>query len=135
MKKATLARYLQECMCLPSDVDLANGEIDSGGIQECRIDQRQVKIANKLYGPSKHAVQGKTVQQTNNMLRDSSYIGSHLVYLNTARRCHWELMSFLLTRFHISLPYPTNTSSSCNVYAYKIKVTIYMTQMTVDVVN
>ena len=34
-----------------------------------------MSIANKIYGPNKHALQGKTVQRTNAMLRDSSYLG------------------------------------------------------------
>ena len=36
-KKATLARYVQECLCLPSDVDLADA-IEKGEIKECGID-------------------------------------------------------------------------------------------------
>ena len=73
VKKATLLRYIQECLCLPADVDLANG-LDSGVIQECGVDRRHVKIANEIYGPNKHALEGKTVQKTNSMVRDSSYI-------------------------------------------------------------
>ena len=60
VKKATLARYIQECLCLPSDVDLSNG-LDSGGIQEWGIDRKHAKIENEIYGPNKHALQGKIV--------------------------------------------------------------------------
>ena len=73
LKKATLARYIQEFLCLPFDTNLVNG-LDSGGIKECGIDRRHVKIANEIYGPNKHALQDKTVQRTINMPRDSSYI-------------------------------------------------------------
>ena len=44
-KRAELARYIQECLCLPSDKDLA-GAIDTGGIKLCGIDWRHIKIAN-----------------------------------------------------------------------------------------
>ena len=36
-KKVVLAQYIQECLCLPSDDDLAYS-IDKGGVQECGID-------------------------------------------------------------------------------------------------
>ena len=50
--------------------------LDSGGVQGCGIDWRHMKIANEIYDPSnKHALQGKIVQQTNKIPRDSSYIG------------------------------------------------------------
>ena len=75
VKKATLARYIQKYLCLPADLDLANG-LDSGMIQECGIDRRHVNISIEMYGPNKHALQGKTgVQRANNMHRDSSYLG------------------------------------------------------------
>ena len=64
-KKAALARYVQECLCLPSDVDLADVDlanaIEKGGIKECGIDQRHIKIANIIYGLAKAAIEGKTV--------------------------------------------------------------------------
>ena len=72
-KKAALARYIQECLCLPSDDDLADS-IDKGGVQECGIDRRHIKIANIIFGPAKAAVEGKTVQRKNKMPRDSSMI-------------------------------------------------------------
>ena len=37
-KKADLARYIQECLCLPSDKHFAEA-IDTGGIKECGIDR------------------------------------------------------------------------------------------------
>ena len=75
-KKAELARYIQECLCLPSDIDFADA-IDKGGIRECGIDRRHIKIANIIFGPAKAAVEGKTVQRTNKMPRDSGLI-SHV---------------------------------------------------------
>ena len=69
-KKADLARYVQECLCLPSNKDMADA-IEKGGIQECGIDQRHIKIANIIYGPAKAAVEGKTVQRKNKMPRES----------------------------------------------------------------
>ena len=38
-KKAALACYIQEYLCLPSDIDLADA-IDKGGIKKCGIDRR-----------------------------------------------------------------------------------------------
>ena len=70
-KRAALARYIQKCLCLPSNVDLADA-IDNGGVKECGIDRRLIKIANVIYGPAQAAVEGKTVQRKNKMPRDSS---------------------------------------------------------------
>ena len=72
-KKADLARYIQECLCLPSNKDFAEA-IDTGGIKECGIDRRHIKIANIIHGPAKAAIEGKTVQRTNKMPRDSGLI-------------------------------------------------------------
>ena len=69
-KKADLARYIQKCLCLPSDKDFAE-VIDTSGIKECGIDKRHIKITNIILGPAKAAIEGKTVQQTNKMPRDS----------------------------------------------------------------
>ena len=44
-KRAEVARYIQECLCLPSDKDFVEA-IDTGGIKECGIDRRHIKIAN-----------------------------------------------------------------------------------------
>ena len=69
-KKVTLAQYIQECLCLPSDDDLADW-IDKGGVQECGIDHRHIKIVNVIFGPAKATVEEKTVQRKNKMPRDS----------------------------------------------------------------
>ena len=72
-KKNDLERYIQECLYLPSDKDFAEA-IDTGGINECGIDRRHIKIANIILGPAKTTVEGKTVQRTNKMPRDSGLI-------------------------------------------------------------
>ena len=72
-KRADLARYLQECLCLPSDKDFA-AAIDTGEIKECGIDKSHIKIANIIHGPAKAAIEGKTIQRTNKMPRDSGLI-------------------------------------------------------------
>ena len=56
-KKADLARYIQECLCLPSDKIFAE-TIDTGGIKECGIDRRHIKIANIILGPAKASIKG-----------------------------------------------------------------------------
>ena len=50
-KRADLARYIQKCLCLPSDVNLTN-TIDRGCIKESGIDRRHIKIANVIFGPA-----------------------------------------------------------------------------------
>ena len=46
-KKADLAGYIQECLCLPSDKGFAEA-IDTCGIKKCGVDRRHIKIpANK----------------------------------------------------------------------------------------
>ena len=74
VKRATLARYIQDCLCLPSDEDFANG-LETGGIKECGVSRRNINIANAIFGPNKHSVQGKTVQRTNNMPREDYVLG------------------------------------------------------------
>ena len=72
-KKTDLARYVQQCLCLPSDNDLADA-IEKGGFQECGVDRRHIKIANIIYGPARAAVEEKSVQRKNKMPRESSML-------------------------------------------------------------
>ena len=72
-KRADLAQYIQKCLCLQFNVDLTDA-IDRGGIKECWIDRRHIKIANVIFGPAQVAVEGKTVQSKNKMPCDSSLI-------------------------------------------------------------
>jgi hypothetical protein len=74
VKRATLARYIQDCLCLPSDEDFANG-LETGGIKECGVSRRNINIAKAIFGPNKHSVEGKTVQRTNNMPREDYVLG------------------------------------------------------------
>ena len=76
-KRATLARYIQEYLRFPSDTNLAN-VIDRGGIKECGIDRRHIKIANVIFGPAKDTVEGKTVQRMNKMSCDKFNIKSQV---------------------------------------------------------
>jgi hypothetical protein len=55
VKRATLARYIQDCLCLPSDKDFANG-IETGGIAECGVSRRNIEIAKAIFGPNKQFV-------------------------------------------------------------------------------
>ena len=57
-KKADLARYIQERLCLPSDKDFTEA-IDTGGIKECGLNRRHIKIANIILGPAKADIEGK----------------------------------------------------------------------------
>ena len=43
-KRTALVQYIQECLCLPSNVDLAD-VIDKGGVQECG----HIKVANIIF--------------------------------------------------------------------------------------
>ena len=72
-KKARLARYIQECLYLPSDIDFADA-INKGGIKEWRVDRKHIKIGNIIFGPTKTAIEGKTVQRKNKIPRDCSLI-------------------------------------------------------------
>ena len=46
VKRATLARHIQECLCLLSDKDFSNG-LETGGIEECGVDCRHIKLQTK----------------------------------------------------------------------------------------
>ena len=72
-KRANLARYIQKCLCLPLDFNLADA-INRGGIKECGIDRRHIKITNVIFRPTQAAVEGKAVQRKNKMPPDSSLI-------------------------------------------------------------
>ena len=74
VKRATLARYIQDCLCLPSDEDFAHG-LETGAIKECGVSRRNINIAKAIFGPNKHSVQGKTVQRTNRMPREDQILG------------------------------------------------------------
>ena len=66
VKRADLARDIQNRLCLPSDCNLA-AALEDGTIQECGITRQSVRIANEIYGPNEHSLFGKTVQQKKKM--------------------------------------------------------------------
>ena len=70
VKRATLARYIQECLCSPFNKDFL-GDLGTGGTKECGVDHRHINIASEIYGLSKHAMDGKSFQKPNKMPRDS----------------------------------------------------------------
>ena len=72
-KKTDLARYIQECLCLPLDNDFTD-TIDKGGIKECGVDRRHIIIANIILGSTKATIERKNVQRKSKMPRDSSLI-------------------------------------------------------------
>ena len=46
---------------------------ENRGVKECEVDCRHINIASKIYGLSKHALEGKSVQKPNKMPpRDST---------------------------------------------------------------
>ena len=60
--KADLARYIQEYLCLPSDIDFS-GVIEKGEIKECGVDRRHRKITNIIFGPAKAAIEGRLFRE------------------------------------------------------------------------
>ena len=73
VNRAEHVRYIQNVLCLPSDVNFAD-TLDKRGIQECGIDKRHIQIANIIWGPPKASIEGTAVQRTNKIPRDSSVI-------------------------------------------------------------
>jgi hypothetical protein len=62
VRRATLARDIQNCLVLPSDVDFANS-LENGTIQECGINRRDTRIAKDIFGPNGNSLEGKPVQR------------------------------------------------------------------------
>ena len=65
-KRAAVVRSLQECLGFPSNVDLANA-INYNIVGNCQLNQRNIRIANKIFVPSVAAVKGKSTKQWNKM--------------------------------------------------------------------
>ena len=59
-KWAEAVQSLQERLGFPSDTDLANG-IDYSVIENCQLNQRDMQIANNIFGPSVAAIKGKAL--------------------------------------------------------------------------
>jgi hypothetical protein len=105
VKRAALARYIQDCLCLPSDEDFANG-LENGGIKECGVSRRNINIAKAIFGPNKHSVQGKSVQRTNNMPREDQILGVPPSVLE-----HYSKVTVGIDVMHVNgMPYLINTA-------------------------
>jgi hypothetical protein len=68
MRRATLARDIQNHLVLPSDVDFANS-LENGAIPECGINRRDIRIAKEIFGPSGNSLEGKSVQRKSKLAR------------------------------------------------------------------
>ena len=68
VRRATLARDIQNRLALPSDVDLANS-LENGTIPECGINRRDIRIAKDIFGPNGNSLEGKTVQRKSKLAR------------------------------------------------------------------
>ena len=68
VRRATLARDIQNRLGLPSDVDLANS-LENGTIPECGINRRDIRIAKDIFGPNGNSLEGKTVQRKSKLAR------------------------------------------------------------------
>ena len=55
-------RGLQERLGFPSDIDLANA-IDYNIVGNCQLNQRDIQIANNIFGPSIAAIKGKSTRR------------------------------------------------------------------------
>ena len=65
-KCAEAVRSLKERLGFPSDIDLANA-IDYNIVGNCQLNQRDIQIANKIFGPSVAAIKGKSTRRQNKM--------------------------------------------------------------------
>ena len=65
-KQAEAIRDLQERLRSPSDVDLANA-IKYNVLGTCQFSWRDIRIANKIFGPSKSAIEGKNIKRKSRM--------------------------------------------------------------------
>jgi hypothetical protein len=73
VRRATLARDIQNRLVLPSDVDFANS-LENGTIQECGINRRDIRIAKDIFGPNGNSLEGKTVQRKSKLARSDEVL-------------------------------------------------------------
>jgi hypothetical protein len=73
VRRATLARDIQNRLALPSDVDFANS-LENGTIQECGINRRDIRIAKDIFGPNGNSLEGKTVQRKSKLARSDEVL-------------------------------------------------------------
>ena len=65
-KRAIAVQSLKEHLLFPSNIDLAN-TIDYNILGTYQFNQRDIQIANKIYGPSVAAIKGKSTKRPNKM--------------------------------------------------------------------
>jgi hypothetical protein len=73
VRRATLARDIQNRLALPSDIDFANS-LENGTIQECGINRRDIRVAKDIFGPNGHSLEGKTVQRKSKLARSDEVL-------------------------------------------------------------
>jgi hypothetical protein len=80
VRRATLARDIQNRLVLPSDIDFANS-LENGTIPECGINRRDLKIAKDIFGPNRNSFEGKTVQRKSKLARSDEVfdLPNHIV--------------------------------------------------------
>jgi hypothetical protein len=80
VRRATLARDIQNRLVLPSDVDFANS-LENGTIPECGINRRDIRIAKAIFGPNGNSLEGKTVQRKSKLARSDEVLDlpNHIV--------------------------------------------------------
>ena len=67
-KRTIAVQSLQECLGFHSNINLENA-IDWNIPGTCQFNQRDIQIANKIYGPSVAAIKGKSTKCPNKMDR------------------------------------------------------------------
>jgi hypothetical protein len=80
VRRATLARDIQNRLMLPSDIDLAHS-LENGTIQECGINQHDIRIAKDIFGPNSNSLEGKTVQCKSKLVWSDEALGvpNHII--------------------------------------------------------
>jgi hypothetical protein len=80
VRRATLARNIQNRLVLPSDVEFANS-LENGTIPECGINRRDIRIAKAIFGPNFNSLEGKTVQRKSKLARSDEVLDlpNHIV--------------------------------------------------------
>jgi hypothetical protein len=73
VRRATLARDIQNRLVLPSDVDFANS-LENGTIPECGVNRRDIRIAKDIFGPNGYSLEGKTVQRKSKLARSDEVL-------------------------------------------------------------
>ena len=67
-------RELQQVLAYPSDNDLANAIENNNVVQHNSLTQKDIKIAENIFGPSVPRVKGKTVRRKNKLQQEDEFI-------------------------------------------------------------